>query len=82
MVFFPMGYINLIFYQDFLVNAYLWIFVGILFRLPGVALSAQFATDEEKVTRRAVSGKRLSLPSAGDQSFRQPRCQPKLLFTA
>jgi O-antigen ligase len=56
MVFFPMGYINLIFYQDFLVNAYLWMFIGILFRLPGVALSAQFAMDEEKVTRKGVSG--------------------------
>jgi hypothetical protein len=56
MVFFPMGYINLIFYQDFLVNAFLWMFIGILFRLPQVALSAQFATDEESVTRRGVSG--------------------------
>jgi TctA family transporter len=31
-------------------------FIGILFRLPGVALSAQFAMDEEKVTRKGVSG--------------------------
>jgi hypothetical protein len=45
MVFFPMGYNSIIFYQDFLVNAYFWILIGILFRLPTLALSAQFAND-------------------------------------
>jgi len=44
MIFFPIGYASLAFYQDFLVNAYLWILVGILYRLPHLALSAQFAT--------------------------------------
>jgi hypothetical protein len=43
LVFFPMGYTGLVFYQDFLVNAYLWILLGVLFRLPKLALSAQFA---------------------------------------
>lgn len=43
MVFFPMGYNSLTFYQDFLVNAYLWILLGVLYRLPKIALSAQFA---------------------------------------
>lgn len=43
MSFFPMGYTSIIFYQDFIVNAYLWILLGILFRLPKLALSAQFA---------------------------------------
>jgi hypothetical protein len=43
LIFFPMGYNSLIFYQDFLVNAYLWILLGVLFRLPKLAISAQFA---------------------------------------
>lgn len=43
MIFFPMGYNSLTFYQDFLVNAYLWILLGVLYRLPKIALSAQFA---------------------------------------
>jgi hypothetical protein len=32
-------------YQDFIMNAYLWLLLGILFRLPKLALSAQFAAD-------------------------------------
>ena len=43
MVFFPIGYNSLSFYQDFLVSAYLWLLLGILFRLPHLALSAQFS---------------------------------------
>jgi hypothetical protein len=45
MVFFPIGYNTLAFYQDFLVNAYFWILLGILFRLPEFALSAQHASN-------------------------------------
>jgi hypothetical protein len=30
-------------YQDFVMNAYLWLVLGVLFRLPSLALSAQFA---------------------------------------
>jgi len=30
-------------YQDFVLNAYLWLLLGILFRLPSIALSAQYA---------------------------------------
>jgi hypothetical protein len=30
-------------YEDFLLNAYLWLLLGLLFRLPTIALSAQFA---------------------------------------
>lgn len=30
-------------YQDFVLNAYLWLLLGMLFRLPKLALSAQFA---------------------------------------
>jgi hypothetical protein len=43
LIFFPMGYTGLVFYQDFLVNAYFWILIGILFRLPHLAFSAQFS---------------------------------------
>ena len=45
MIFFPIGYNSLAFYQDFLVNAYLWMLLGILYRLPHLALSARFAAD-------------------------------------
>jgi hypothetical protein len=43
LLFFPMGYNSMAFYQDFLVNSYLWFLLGVLFRLPKLALSAQFA---------------------------------------
>ena len=39
----PMMYTSLASYQDFVLNAYLWLLIGILFRLPTLALSAQFA---------------------------------------
>jgi hypothetical protein len=32
-------------YEDFLLNAYFWLLLGVLFRLPTLALSAQFATN-------------------------------------
>jgi hypothetical protein len=32
-------------YEDFLLNAYFWLLLGVLFRLPSLALSAQFAVD-------------------------------------
>ena len=32
-------------YEDFLLNAYFWVLLGLLFRLPTVALSPQFAID-------------------------------------
>ena len=30
-------------YEDFVMNAYLWLLLGILFRLPTIALSTEFA---------------------------------------
>jgi hypothetical protein len=30
-------------YQDFIMNAYLWLLLGVLFRLPKLTVSAQFA---------------------------------------
>jgi hypothetical protein len=54
LIFFLVGYTSLSFYQDFLVNAYLWILVGILYRLPGMALSAQFAAEGGKIPSRSA----------------------------
>jgi len=33
----PMGYIGFVVYQDYIMNAYLWILLGILYRLPDLA---------------------------------------------
>jgi len=44
-IFFPMGYNSMSFYQDFQVNVYLWILFGMLYKLPQLALSAQFALE-------------------------------------
>jgi hypothetical protein len=33
-------------YQDFILNAYLWLLLGFLFRLPSLALSSQFALND------------------------------------
>jgi hypothetical protein len=42
-------------YQDFVLNAYAWIMVGILFRLPKLALSAQFAATAPSPQSRFVT---------------------------
>jgi hypothetical protein len=39
----PMSYIGLVAYQDFILNAYLWMLLGLLFRLPNLAHTAQTA---------------------------------------
>jgi hypothetical protein len=39
----PFTFVGLQAYEDSVLNAYAWIMVGILFRLPKFALSAQFA---------------------------------------
>ena len=39
----PITYAGMAPYQDFVMNAYLWLLLGILFRLPNLAVSAQFA---------------------------------------
>jgi hypothetical protein len=44
----PKGYISFISYQDYLMNAYLWILLGILFRLPQLA--------EETIQSEAAEG--------------------------
>jgi hypothetical protein len=53
LIFFPVGYTGLTFYQDFLVNAYLWILIGILYRLPSLALSVQFAVQQDSSRQRS-----------------------------
>jgi hypothetical protein len=40
---FPMTFAAMQAYQDFVLNAYLWLLLGILYRLPSIALSAQYA---------------------------------------
>ena len=40
---FPATFGSMVAYEDFLLNAYLWLLLGILFRLPSIALSEQFA---------------------------------------
>jgi hypothetical protein len=40
---FPMTFVGMQPYQDFVLNAYFWVLLGILFRLPTLAVSAQYA---------------------------------------
>jgi hypothetical protein len=40
---FPATFAGIQAYEDFLLNAYLWLLLGVLFRLPSIGLSAQFA---------------------------------------
>jgi hypothetical protein len=40
----PLTYEGMQAYQDFILNAYLWLLLGVLFRLPELALDAQFGT--------------------------------------
>jgi hypothetical protein len=50
---FPMTFAAMQAYQDFVLNCYLWLLVGILFRLPTLELSAQAEPDLS--TRSAAS---------------------------
>jgi hypothetical protein len=49
LLFLPLTFQGTQAYQDFIMNAYLWLLLGILFRLPKLALSAQFAEDAPAV---------------------------------
>jgi hypothetical protein len=40
----PLTFAGLQAYQDFILNAYLWVLLGVLFRLPKLALSPQFTS--------------------------------------
>jgi hypothetical protein len=41
----PATFGGIVAYEDFLLNAYFWLLLGLLFRLPTIALSAQFAVN-------------------------------------
>lgn len=41
----PMTFAGIQAYQDFILNAYLWVLLGFLFRLPSLALSSQFTSN-------------------------------------
>ena len=45
-VLFPLSFVSLATYQDFIITAYLWIFIGILFRLPAILDSPTSAQDK------------------------------------
>jgi hypothetical protein len=49
-MFFPATYGGIVVYEDFVLNAYLWLLLGILFRLPELALSEQFAITNQRKT--------------------------------
>ena len=44
-LFFPATFGGMMAYEDFLLNAYLWLLLGILFRLPSIVLAVQFAAN-------------------------------------
>jgi hypothetical protein len=43
LLFFPFTFGGIMAYEDFVLNAYLWLLLGILFRLPNIAISDEFA---------------------------------------
>jgi hypothetical protein len=43
LLFLPMTFTSMTQYQDFVLNAYVWLLLGVLFRLPKLALAAQYA---------------------------------------
>jgi len=53
-MFYPATFAGIQAYEDFLLNAYLWLLLGVLFRLPSIGLSAQFAANapSPEATRR------------------------------
>ncbi len=58
----PITYAGMATYQDFVMNAYLWLLLGILFRLPTLAASAQFAAPEAGFQFRPSLQKPLQQP--------------------
>ena len=39
----PIAFTSMVVYEDFVISAYFWLLLGILFRLPTLELSSQFA---------------------------------------
>lgn len=52
---FPMTFTQMQAYEDFVVNAYFWLLLGILFRLPTLTLSPQFAVTDSIPRQRSRS---------------------------
>src|SRR5215471_598206 len=60
----PMTYAGMQAYEDYVLNAYLWLLLGILFRLPTLAVSAQFAAVQTDLQmQQAFSQSRYPSPS-------------------
>ena len=51
MLLLPITFTSMAMYQDFVMNAYLWLMLGILFRLPTLKLSPQFAVAAPQLSR-------------------------------
>jgi hypothetical protein len=68
LIFFPIGYNSMAFYQDFLVNAYAWILLGILFRLPKLALSASFTPASLAASKPSPAQRAFSTPQPASAS--------------
>src|SRR6202035_645415 len=47
----PMTFVGLQAYQDFVLNAYLWLLLGVLFRLPTLAVPAQLGDLQTSLLR-------------------------------
>jgi len=52
---FPATFGSMVAYEDFLLNAYLWLLLGILFRLQSIPLSAQFEANRAAAPRQRHS---------------------------
>jgi len=46
----PATFGSMVAYEDFLLNAYFWLLLGLLFRLPSLSLSAQFAANSPQAS--------------------------------
>lgn len=66
---FPITYAGLSEYQDFVMNAYMWLLLGILFRLPALAASERFAAVQPGFQFRQSFQQSLRQPL--HQSFQQ-----------
>jgi hypothetical protein len=69
---FPMTYAGMQAYQDYMLNAYLWLLLGILFRLPTLAMSGQFGAVQPGFQFQQP------LPQLLRQPLRQPLQQPRM----
>jgi hypothetical protein len=50
----PITFTSMVAYEDFVMNAYLWLLLGILFRLPRIALSVEFAAPDKNLASSSL----------------------------